>query len=569
MIINRLFAAMFLTVAVVSCSKESQPLSPAPEPVVEEIKPVAKVINYSVSVKNGSSSTKAIIDPDDPNQRRQVFATGDQLKISGTDITGTLNLQSGAGTQSAQFVGTLQYTGSGDEPAPSLALSAILTNANDKRINNGYSNAISSSLSEAVEQFSNLTATSTYGERTFNLTQGSTFINFDLIAYGLDGSCTVTITDDNSYSLSGTVTVSDEKAVFTASFAGGTTLVNPIVTITSGTKVIKRPFGSASTSLGTNKASKVTDKAPQIGDIYYSDGTWSRNRQTSGAQALGLIVYVNNSEARYPSGVTDAQAFKDGVTEKANGFGHGLVIAMSNHPIETKGVLWSTNTTRVGNGDPNTPFEQDWWSGGDLAKEGYMLISYNGIGKTRYMQQSPNVFPVAGAITDYNTVAPITTDLMSGWFLPTVTQWIATFMGLGECPNDDFVPSWRDSNQSGVSQYVYFPKDGDFYYQGNISQGNIYDKFSYYASEISDFTMPTNICAEPGWNYQKHKSKNYNWNYYWTSTQISEARALCVGFRDGVDGNYYKGVILAHQEKNRAGNGSPMTGRSVRAFLAF
>ena len=557
-VINRLFAAMFLTVAVVSCSKESQPLSPAPEPVVEEIKPVAKVINYSVSVKNGSSSTKAIIDPDDPNQRRQVFATGDQLKISGTDITGTLNLQSGAGTQSAQFVGTLQYTGSGDEPAPSLALSAILTNANDKRINNGYSNAISSSLSEAVEQFSNLTATSTYGERTFNLTQGSTFINFDLIAYGLDGSCTVTITDDNSYSLSGTVTVSDEKAVFTASFAGGTTLVNPIVTITSGTKVIKRPFGSASTSLGTNKASKVTDKAPQIGDIYYSDGTWSRNRQTSGAQALGRIVYVNEgSSSLAPSGVTDAAQFADGVTEKVNGFGHALVIANKDCPLTTNGIRWSQNNYHIRTSD-SPAYEQGWFTASSLPdseaealRNQLMLSSFDAIGKTDFMINNDNYKKYfAGAKIRNYTPAPASHVVASAWFMPTISQWIASFIGLGGAP---------------ASEQFLFPIDGNYYHSASIYE-NFY---SYSGSGEDDFKMPLNLADKSEYD-NLDGNKNYNMNFYWSSTQTAYDRVLCIGF---INSTEHIGVALAHHVKNRtreAQDGlAAADGRSARAFLAF
>ena len=552
---------MIVVAAAFSCSKADQPVVKE-DPVVEEVKPevsTAKVIPYSVKVHNGGSSTKATIS----GEKSQVFETGDVLRITGEEISGNLTLVSGAGTQSAVFSGNLEYEGEGD-PADDLVLNATLISTSDVLNSGGnYSTAVVSSLGEAVQKYSSLTAESTFSEKSFNLSQGSTFVSFKIIASGLNGNYTITLSDDNSYSANNTVSISKGNAFFAIAFPGETVLSNPLITIKdSGNNVVwTRKFGSASTNLGTGKLSTVTDKI-KVGDVFYSDGTWGNYKQqtvSSTRVALGLVVYVNEGEnSKHPSFMTSGEdifSFANGITEESNGYGHALVMAFKDCSPADGGVRWTTeNKIRIN----NSAFEQDWFKNNlsPSRRDELMFLSYNGIGKTEFMKASPNVYLAAACINSYTPA--VDTTHSSKWFMPTISQWIASFLGLGECTS--FLPVLKTSTHSDVNDYNYYPTDGDFYYSGDI-----YDKFYSYVS-TSGFTMPINICTLPGWSHQNVGGKNYNWNYYWSSTQMSAERVLCTGFRDG-DG--VKGVLLAHHVKDRKDSSISMEGRSVRAFLAF
>ncbi|MBP5518267.1 MAG: hypothetical protein J6X91_06400 [Bacteroidales bacterium] len=558
--IFKFFAAMLVVAAMFSCSKADQPVI-EDDPVVEEEKPVApvaRIIHYSVNVKNGGSSTKATIS----GEKSQVFETGDVLRITGEEISGDLTLVSGAGSQSAVFSGDLEYEGEGD-PADDLLLSATLISTSDVLNSGGnYNTAVVSSLGEAVQKYSSLTGESTYAQKSFNLSQGSTFVSFKIISSGLNGLYTITLSDENNNSASNTINISKGNAFFAIAFPGGTVLKNALITITdAGDNVVwTRKFGGANTSLGTGKLSTVTDKI-KVGDVFYSDGTWGNYKQqtvSSTRVALGLVVYVNEGEnSKHPSFMTssdDIISFANGITEESNGYGHALVMAFNDCSPANGGVRWTTENKKRIN---NSAFEQEWFNNLSASRrDELMFLSYNGIGKTEFMKASPAIYLAAACISEYTPA--VDTTHSSNWFMPTISQWIASFLGLGECAS--FLPVLKTSTHQDVKDYNYYPTDGDFYYSEDI-----YDKFYSYVGTAS-YSMPINICSLNGWTYQDVNGRNYNWNYYWSSTQMSAERVLCTGFRDGEG---VKGVVLAHHVKDRQDTNISMYGRQVRAFLAF
>ena len=609
--IAKLSVALLMVAFVFSCSKDSQPLSiePDPVPVVKDNKPVGKKINYSISVKKDSgSSTKVTLG----DNKAQLFESGDRLKITGTNISGILTYSESAQSSTANFSGTLTYTGEGEQPAADLQLTATIIN--DLVTENGstidYSSAISipssdyaTSLAAAVHQYSHLTATFLYGStETISLEQKSAFISFDLYAYGILDNTDVTITiTGGAQQVSKTLkAVSSEKALFTVAFAGGsTTLTNPVVTITGkaqeGTAnernvTITRPFGSKSSStlsLASNKTYSVTDKAPAIGDVYYSDGTWSSNRQSNGATALGLIVYVNDgSSSAHPVQITDVTAIKEfanGVTEKNAGFGHALVMAFTDCTLDNPniGIQWSnfSNNEKNEPGITDNSFVQEWLDWGSqtsnaakaarnrLLLSDYMVESNSGgLARTQYMinanTQDGLHYLAADKIKNYGTESGrIPGTSSSSWFMPTITQWIASFVGLGE----------------STASFVY-PIDYETQYppEESYSSSSVYDKFKGYAdAQGSLFVMPVNWQDDKAYSrVGTDNSKDCNKNFYWSSTQNMAPRAICVGFswnnKEGEDSK--TGVVLAHHYKSRVWkeNGVPVrSGRQVRAFLAF
>ena len=174
-------AALMMT----ACSSDDNDTTEAP------VAPsTTKTIPYTVTVGGDKATTRATVDSDNKTLR---FATGDKLYIWGEKIKGVLDITDGVGsTDNATFSGELTYSGSGT-PAANLELNATLVSAQQKDhdqitfrengevivhviLNRNYF----SSVNDAVQQYSWLTGTSTYGARAFTLTQNTAFLNFEI-----------------------------------------------------------------------------------------------------------------------------------------------------------------------------------------------------------------------------------------------------------------------------------------------------------------------------------------------------------------------------------------------------
>ena len=239
-----LWVALSMTVALVmtACSNDDNNMTESP------VAPsTSKTIPYTVTVNDGAT-TRATVGDDN---RTLKFATGDKLYITGTNIHGLLELQDGDENKAsgATFSGNLEYTGGGT-PADDLSLTATLVSAQQTvgtqvSVNaagavtvNYPSTAYCTSINDAVQKYSNLTGTSTYGAKSFTLTQQTAFLNF-VITFE-DGTATATaltaVINNNSADIctaNVTTTTESEKVVakFVLPVAKGTTLSSATVKI--------------------------------------------------------------------------------------------------------------------------------------------------------------------------------------------------------------------------------------------------------------------------------------------------------------------------------------------------
>ncbi len=186
-----LWAALSMTAALVmtACSNDDNANeSPAQQNA-------AKTIPYTVTVNGGEggATTRATVadDPSDATNYHKTlyFADGDKLYITGTNIKGVLDIQTGAGTASGTFSGDLTYSGSGT-PASNLSLTATLVSAQQNvgtevsvdaagAVTVNYpTTAYCADVATAVQKYSNLTGSSTYGAKSFSLSQQTAFLNF-------------------------------------------------------------------------------------------------------------------------------------------------------------------------------------------------------------------------------------------------------------------------------------------------------------------------------------------------------------------------------------------------------
>ncbi|MBO6188512.1 MAG: hypothetical protein J6O23_08405 [Prevotella sp.] len=229
-----MMAAALMTTA---CSSDDDSTSVSPKPAADQ---TVKSIPYTVTVGQGTT-TRASVDGDDITLR---FAEGDELYVEGENgnVYGRLTLQSGdAGKNNgATFSGNLNYTGSA--PADNLELTAILVGANNELANvsgdkvmgfENYPTTICATMAEAVQKYSKLTGTGTYGAKNFALSQETAFMKFSVtLEDGTTNGATVPVVIKNGSNIIGTGSVTatgenqfiDIKADFVLPVAKGTSI---------------------------------------------------------------------------------------------------------------------------------------------------------------------------------------------------------------------------------------------------------------------------------------------------------------------------------------------------------
>ena len=278
---------MMATLVMTACSSDNDiteaPVAPS----------TSKIIPYTVTVGDNNKTTRATVAEDNSTLR---FATGDKLYITGTDIQGVLDLQSGddGKTTGATFSGELTYTGEGS-PADNLELTATLVGTANKgvQITNGVVTSMTypstfycASVNDAVQLYSNLTGTSTYGTKAFTLTQQTAFLNFEITfedgtTSGTNLSAVVSNGGSTIYTTNVTTVSKDEKVVakFVLPIAAGTTLSNATVTMGSKAAIA---FGASQTlagkvynitrSVASEPASNIINLSELTADCEAKDG---------------------------------------------------------------------------------------------------------------------------------------------------------------------------------------------------------------------------------------------------------------------------------------------------------
>ena len=252
--------------------------------VVSPSKKGTHEIRYSVTVNSAGddSPTRASINAD----KNYVYAAGDMLFIRSTGadegkVYGALTLdpQDNGKLSGVTFNGTLTVV-DGFVTQDNTPLEAVLVgseaqlytfNPAGNQLTSGpiwpTDGVLCTSVAQAVERYSILTAQSTYGEQSFNLSQGSCFVNFsvtlnDGTAAGEDIGAYVwtdnNVPDPPTDMRSGTVTTvadgTDIKANFVAAFPAGTVLDGAVVGLGARSAIA---FGGTNKTLEANKIYNV------------------------------------------------------------------------------------------------------------------------------------------------------------------------------------------------------------------------------------------------------------------------------------------------------------------------
>lgn len=316
-----------------------------------------RLVHYSVTVSDGDSSshTRATINTDG----KYVYSASDMLFIRSTGeddgrVYGALMLDPKdiGKTSGVKFVGDLHLIGyeENEEPSADMPLEAVLVGSHDQLYEVDdlgeqivgdpvwpQDGALTTSVAEAIEHYSILTAESTYGQQSFQLSQSSCFVEFSVT---LDdeteadkeiGAYVWTDADlDKRKIRSGTVTTVDDgeghtKANFVAAFPGNTVLDGAVVGL-GGRNAIG--FGGSGTTLEANK-------------VYHVNRTFTRQPETISFDEPSLVK-------SYPDGSFEIEV---------NNSGDGKVTyASENEDVATVAYdelsdMWMVTITGVGETD--------------------------------------------------------------------------------------------------------------------------------------------------------------------------------------------------------------------------
>lgn len=331
---------------MMSCSSEvltqQKPIEAVPDTVCEV---PTHPVRFRATVHDGSgnSTTRATL----TTENHYAFSAGDVLYVQGIGedkdkIYGVLELSTDdvGKTTDIIFDGELNVA-DGFTPTNETPLKAVLVGANAKlyKYYGGFmkilsttypqDNALATSLAEAVEKYSDMTAEGTYGGKEFNLTQNSCFVNFsvtfaDGTAEGEDLTVVVETDEDLTDYRNGQVTTVKEddvvKAKFVLAFPGGTPLDGALIRLDPRTPIT---FGGT-TTLAANKIYNVNKTFERIaGSAAYTYDALKRSNPDNAIRATdNPLTIVGDGTATYSSSNTAVAS----VVESGEGAGTVTIV---------------------------------------------------------------------------------------------------------------------------------------------------------------------------------------------------------------------------------------------------
>lgn len=303
----------------------------------------------------------------------------------------------------------------------------------------------------------------------------------------------------------------------TAKAAGTTLFENSVVNYTFSIPSISDDEFENSTFYTIGVGLK---KDLELGDPYYSDGTYAvNNKHAEGAEPIGVVVYIDDPSTEDDNAIT---AYEDGEfgTEGAtytNVQGQALVMALND--TERQNIHWDDiNKKALRTVEVKNP--------------GAAYNDFRGYWKTHTIQHvqgkvqghditEDDFFAVHDALT-YEPEAP---DGTSGWFLPSIGEWLAVLYGLGGADLSDWPTNGEIGTAVDLDTAVINRLDAALTTAGGIS---------FISNEHAD--------------------------HFWTSSEYDDDEVLIIDFRTA-------GKFIVNTSQKNKGNNAEL--EDVRAFLIF
>ena len=570
-------------VAFLALSCHAPALEEIQEPGGQETEVVPERTTIPYSLKVGTEGTRVSFVENQDGTSRYEYKNGDHLHIVGLDdrddIFGDLTVHSGD-----NWSGTLSYSTDKGKPGSETNLKVTLIHADNPNLDE-YGTALVGGvpagdqrtlLQYAVEKYSLFTTQYEFGATgIINLELQAAFLDFTF-TFDFDGSHQVEPgqawvdleIDGKELSVQTQFYAADEneedfQVHFMAVIPGGRKTDEFALLV--GERAIEFQKNSATDTYPTlerNKKYTVTRSVayrPQLGDPYWSDGTYGRlNHSDPNASIVGIVVYINHN---YQEG-TEKARIDDAITEKRkdeNGkqlYGRGLVMALKN-------VTWNGQNRFIWSGtDGNIKC-----TAGFITTPSQTMDSpyFSGLENTdKIIEKLGNGRDSAASLAKQYGDKP---GSSSGWFLPSIGQWMYTISidGFG---NADHAYEWINGN--GQNWLEKGNVNGDLVYVKKCEDGSVNvlvkalnERLAKLQRDFSDYNFEYDSFGDP--SGEANVSDNY-----WTSTEKTNNQAIRMNLGtvekwQGIDYSTIKAKGESKQTLTPYGTYQ----MKVRPFLAF
>lgn len=301
-------------------------------------------------------------------------------------------------------------------------LKITLINA-DNSNKDSYAKGIAATLQEAVEKYSLFTTTLEFNSaktESVSFAQQAAFleitVTFNVLTTMPTGVTPVELTTAGGLKLSGNSEIklvgSEYKATFVAALPGGTEMQGSKLSVCER-EIEILPSSKVIEKNKQYKVARSVDFRPQLGDPFWSDGSYGRISHPAGVSAIGIIVYVN-----------DGSDIGNALTEKSGeNYGHALVMSLRN--VFSEGTAWDSN---VQLGEKEIPYGGTLYTSNTITSPAQTMerSRLSGFANTNKINASGRTDMPAYYASQYRSGESDFITNTTGWFLPSIGQWIYT-----------------------------------------------------------------------------------------------------------------------------------------------
>ena len=507
---KKVFGIAALLLALAACNKVETEITPVEQPSD------SKGITITATLAPKTAVTKAVADKGDnkitvtwaKNEHIAILYDKDGAQVADATIT-TVDGTTGVATITFTVV-----SGTADNTACTLVYPAKLSDGTTTVYNDAKTGVKdASTLLAAQDGTLNANLDVRVGAGTIQIATPGLDVTtqpaaqFAIFKFTLGSAIDDThplVIKDNADAVITTVTPTSSTTTAYVAVEPATTKYFKFSATTAENKIISK---SSTATIAAGQFYQTTLACPALGDLYYSDGTYSTTLQT-GKTPIGVIAYLGTDNFT-----------ENGTTVGGNTFaGHGLVLCLKN-AASGADAQWSTETSTLEFGDDAKVTDADGLK---------RTTSVSGYTNTKTLAEKTDAatkYKAAYAAKNYTGLtAPAGT---TGWFLPSAQQWVKMQEGLGGLAESAIVwGSWFNNDHSAATAWeTAMAKAGE--------KGTAYDSMT----------------------------DAYLW--YWSSSESSALLAVCLDV-DATDTGDEYGFFWGNDRKDSTGG----DGR-VRPVLAF
>lgn len=501
---------------------------------------------------------------------KYAFKTGDSFVVeSGSserdDIEGTLAFDG-----DKKLKGEISFeTEKGLDNDTPLKITLINADNSDK---NSYAKGIAATLQEAVEKYSLFTTTLLFNDATtesspqrVSFAQQAAFLEVTVeFTNVLNSTMPTGETPAEIIASDGTVistgkgrivegSAHNYQAVFVAAVPGGTEMKGSKLSICER-EVTILPADGDSKVVGKNKKytlePRSVDFGPQLGDPFWSDGSYGRISHPAGVSVIGIIVYVN-----------DGSDIGNALTEK-NGDDYGHALVMSLYNVFSEGKAWDSNVQLDEN---KKPYGGTLYTSNTITSPAQTMdvSRLSGLANTNKINASGRTDMPAYYASQYRPGESDGITNTTGWFLPSIGQWIYTISkdGFGGAnPASEWV-----NNASDHKNWLTKGSLSDLVLVMPATTSNALTESLNARMKVLDDDFS---CGYDSFGMTSGSDFSDN---YWTSSEYSANEALRMNFGsvETYNGSSYSTIKADPEPKDETWAWKKPFIMKIRPFLAF